>query len=90
MTDWAAGTSLPKSIEAPRLPDDLAACLDEKDLVAVFRHLPPTDQKNFIRWVAAGRPAAERAKRNEILRQALEVSSLAWESRPNLPNNGQL
>jgi hypothetical protein len=70
----------------PALSVDLASCFSDEALI-VFRHLPARDQRNFIRWVDAGRSAPERHRRGVIVRGALDLSALAWESRPRLPNN---
>ena len=74
--------------DEPALPGDLEDVLSV-DGVATFRHLPEGDQRNFIRWIGSGDSRVERRKRAAILKHALELSPLAWESRPHLPDSGR-
>jgi hypothetical protein len=62
--------------------------LIDAGLLAVFEHLPATDQENFTRWVSTGKDDEDRTRRTGILLHALSLSPLAWESRPGLPNGG--
>ena len=70
----------------PLLPEGLADCLSDEDILGAFRQLPANDQRNFIRWVSTSDSSNERLRRGLILRDALRLSPLRWESRPDLPN----
>lgn len=73
----------------PVLPDDLAESLSEQAVLNAFEHLPESDQANFVKWVSAPASPEERRRRALILRDALRLSPLAWEDRPELPNSNR-
>ena len=89
MTDGTAGSPLATTSSAPPTQDYLTAAFSENGMLEVFERLPRSDQKNFARWVNTGSTEAKRDERARILRRALEVSPLARESRPDLPDNGR-
>ena len=87
MNESGSASDHPEAVsDDPELPEGLADCLSDEAILGAFRSLPATDQRNFIRWVSTSDSSTERLRRGLIPRDALRLSPLRWESRPDLPN----